>query len=57
MYRKFFKRLIDILLSLVALPFVLLAIIIMAPFIYLEDQGPVFYNAARRGKNGKNFVS
>lgn len=55
MYRKFFKRLIDIILSLVALPFVLLAIIIMAPFIYLEDKGPVFYNATRRGKNGKNF--
>ena len=55
MYKKFFKRLIDIVLSLIALPFVLLVIVIMAPFIYLEDKGPVFYNAERRGKDGKPF--
>lgn len=55
MYKKFFKRAIDIVLSLIATPFVLLAVVIMAPFIYLEDRGPVFYNAARRGVNGKNF--
>ena len=53
MYKKFGKRALDILLSLIALPFVLL--VIMAPFIYLEDRGPVFYNATRRGMNGKNF--
>ena len=55
MYCKFFKRLLDILVSLLALPFVLLAVIILAPFIWLEDKGPVFYNATRRGRNGKNF--
>lgn len=55
MYKKFFKRAIDIVLSLIATPFVLLAIIIMAPFIYLEDRGPIFYNATRRGKDGKTF--
>ena len=55
MYKKFFKRAIDILLSLIATPFVLLAIVIMAPFIYFTDRGPVFYNAIRRGRNGKNF--
>ena len=55
MYKNFFKRAIDIVLSLIALPFVLLAIIIMAPFIWLEDRGPIFYNAERRGRNGKNF--
>lgn len=55
MYQKFVKRALDILLSLIALPFVLLAIAIMAPFIYLEDKGPVFYNAPRRGKDGKTF--
>ena len=37
MYRKFFKRLLDILVSLLALPFVLLVVIIMAPFIYLGE--------------------
>lgn len=55
MYKKFLKRAIDILLSLIALPFVLLVIIIMAPFIWLEDRGPIFYNAERRGKDGKTF--
>lgn len=55
MYKKFLKRAIDILLSLIALPFVLLAIIVMAPFIWLEDRGPIFYNAERRGKDGKTF--
>ena len=55
MYKKFFKRAIDIVLSLMALPFVLLVIIVMGPFIYLEDRGPVFYNSARIGKDGKEF--
>ena len=55
MYKKFFKRAIDILLSLIATPFVLLVIIIMAPFIYFTDRGPIFYNATRRGKDGKTF--
>lgn len=55
MYKKFFKRAIDIVLSLIATPFVLLAIVVMAPFIYLEDRGPVFYNAYRVGKDGKTF--
>lgn len=55
MYKKYIKRLLDFLLALIATPFVLLAIAIMAPFIYLEDKGPVFYNATRRGRNGKNF--
>lgn len=55
MYRFFFKRLIDIIVSLIALPFVLLLILIMAPIIYLDDPGPFFYNAERRGKDGKVF--
>ena len=55
MYRHFFKRCLDIVVSLIALPFVLLTVIIMAPIIYINDPGPVFYNATRRGKNGKTF--
>lgn len=55
MYKKWIKRGLDILISLIALPFVGLAVLVMAPFIYLEDKGPVFYNATRRGRNGKNF--
>lgn len=55
MYRTFVKRLLDIIISLIALPFVLLAILIMAPCIYFCDRGPVFYNAPRRGKDGREF--
>lgn len=55
MYKHFFKRLIDILVSLIALPFLLLVLIIFAPIIYFTDKGPVFYNAHRIGKSGKLF--
>lgn len=55
MYGHFFKRLIDILIGLIALPFVLLVIIICAPFIYFTDKGPIFYNANRAGKDYKPF--
>lgn len=55
MYVHFFKRLIDILIGLCALPFVLLVIVIFAPIIYLTDKGPVFYNATRAGKDYKPF--
>ena len=55
MYKKFFKRLLDIIISAVAMIFVGLVFIIVAPVIYLEDRGPVFYNADRLGRNGKIF--
>ena len=55
MYKKFFKRFFDIVISLLALPFVLLSIILVAPIIYFTDKGPVFYNAERVGKDGKPF--
>lgn len=55
MYKRFFKRLIDIFIGLMALPFVLLVIIVLAPIIYFTDRGPVFYNAHRAGKDYKPF--
>ena len=55
MYRHFFKRLIDIILSIMVLPFVLLLIIIIGPIIYFTDCGPIFYNAERIGYRGKRF--
>ena len=55
MYKFFFKRLIDILIGLFALPFVLLIIVCCAPFIFLTDRGPIFYNATRAGKGYKPF--
>lgn len=55
MYRHFFKRVIDIIGALILLPFVLLEIIILAPFIWFSDKGPIFYNAKRAGKDYKPF--
>ena len=53
MYKKIVKRFLDIFISLLAMPFVLLLIAIMAPVIWLDDHGPVFYTAIRRGWNQK----
>ncbi len=55
MYKHFFKRVIDIIGAIILLPFVLLEIIILAPFIWFTDKGPVFYNANRAGKDYKPF--
>lgn len=55
MYENIIKRLFDILIGFVALPFVLLVIIVFSPFIYFTDRGPVFYNAQRAGKNYRPF--
>lgn len=55
MYQHFFKRLFDILGSIILLPFVLLEIIVLAPIIWLTDRGPVFYNATRAGKDYKPY--
>ena len=54
-YRKYIKRIIDIVLSLVLTPFVLLLCVIVGPFIYWKDKGPIFYKAKRRGMNGKIY--
>lgn len=55
MYINFVKRFIDIIIGLLAFPFVLILIIIMGPIIYFNDKGPIFYNAERLGLNGKPF--
>lgn len=55
MYERFFKRTMDFVLALIASPFVLIAIAVMAPIIFVNDPGPIFYNAPRRGKKGNNF--
>lgn len=55
MYVHYFKRLIDIVIGICALPFVIIFVLVFSPFIYLEDKGPVFYLAKRIGKGGKIF--
>lgn len=55
MYIHFFKRLFDLVFAIIALPFVLFIIIIIAPLIWLDDKGPVFYAGKRIGYKGKPF--
>lgn len=55
MYKRIFKRVIDIILALLATPFVLLVILIFGPIIYFSDKGPIFYNASRLGQKGSSF--
>ena len=54
-YRDFIKRILDFLIALIVTPFVVLVVIVMAPIIFVNDPGPVFYNGKRVGKNGKFF--
>ena len=55
MYRNFFKRIIDIVFGLVALPFILILMAIVWIFVFIDDRGPLFYAAPRMGKNGHIF--
>lgn len=55
MYKKFFKRLLDVIISLCAMPFVLLFILVFGIAIKLDDGGPIFYNAKRVGQCGETF--
>lgn len=55
MYAKYIKRLVGFLLALIGLPIFALIYIVIAPLVYLEDKGPVFYNGERIGRNGKIY--
>jgi len=55
MYKKYFKRIMDITVALVIMPFILIIVLIVGILIYSEDKGSIFYNAQRLGLNGKVF--
>ena len=55
MYKRWIKRLLDFVISLIGLPFFGLLFLVLAPIIYLTDRGPVFYTAPRFGKDGRTF--
>lgn len=55
MYKHGLKRVLDFTVSLIALPFWLVLLLVLAPIIYLSDRGSVFYCAPRLGKDGKTF--
>lgn len=55
LYQLSIKRLIDIIICLIALPFVLIILIPVAIAIKIEDQGPIFYHSGRIGVGFKEF--
>lgn len=55
MYRKFFKRVIDILLSLIALIILSPILLIVAIVVKTKLGSPVLYTTKRPGKNGEIF--
>ncbi|WP_296128071.1 sugar transferase [uncultured Anaerococcus sp.] len=55
MYNKHFKRFLDLIFSILALPFVIIICFVFGVLIYIEDQGDIFYIAKRRGMNGSIF--
>lgn len=54
-YQLSIKRLIDIIICLIALPFVLIILIPVAIAIKIKDQGPIFYHSGRIGVGFKEF--
>ncbi len=56
MYARFVKRIFDLIIGIIAFPLLAIIIVILGPCIRLEDKGPIFYNAPRIGKDGREFV-
>ena len=55
MYRRFVKRLIDIVIGVFVFAFLWPVMLITALAIYIEDPGPVIFKQDRLGKGGKVF--
>lgn len=55
MYRLFFKRFFDIVVSTVALVVLTIPFLLIAVIIWLDSRGPVFFMQERTGLNGKAF--
>lgn len=55
MYKKYGKRLVDVIIGLAALPVVLSFVVVFGPIIYFSDKGTIFYKAKRIGQDGKMF--
>ena len=56
MYRTYVKRFLDIVFAIIGMPFFIIIFIVVSPLIFLEDKGPIFYNAQRIGRNGTVFT-
>ena len=56
MYSKVIKRILDVLVSIISIPFFCFVFCFLAPIIYLTDRGPVFYKAERLGWHEKKYM-
>lgn len=56
MYKKYIKRLLDILLSCIGIIFFLIPMLIIAILIKKDSKGPVFFKQKRLGKDEKIFT-
>lgn len=56
MYKKYIKRLLDILLSCIGIVFFLIPMLIIAILIKKDSKGPVFFKQKRLGKDEKIFT-
>ncbi len=55
MYRRFFKRFIDVSVSAVAVIILAIPMLIIALLVKLQDGGPAIFKQERLGKGGKSF--
>ncbi len=55
MYKNKIKRILDVVLSIVLIPFIAFASVIIVILIISEDKGPVFYKGKRLGERGNVF--
>jgi len=54
-FNRFIKWLFDMIVSIVFLPFIILAIIIIGILIKMDSPGPIFYRHTRVGQHGKKI--
>lgn len=55
MYRHFFKRVLDIVLSFTAIVILFVPMLIIALLIFVTNPGPIFFRQKRFGRNKKFF--
>ena len=55
MYKKFFKRILDIIISLIAIIVLSPIFLIISLIILIFDGRPVFFSQDRTGRDGNNF--
>lgn len=55
MYKSCVKRILDLTLAILLLPFLFLLTSLLAPLIFIEDGGSPFYISERLGKGGRVF--